>query len=193
MGKHKRTLAIALAAGLGLAASGAASAQGGMGPGMMGYGQGGMGPGMMGYGYHGMGPGMMGYGHHGMGPGMMGYGHHGMGPGMMGFGPGGMGPGMLQQLDPEQRNQMWELMEQHRAAQFARMGEMMELRQELMTALHAESPDPDEVQSLQARMGELQGEMLAEMVRMHGNMLDLLTDEQRERLRWGAGSADDAQ
>ncbi|WP_300273017.1 hypothetical protein [Halomonas sp.] len=47
MGKHKRTLAIALAAGLGLAASGAASAQGGMGPGMMGYGYHGMGPGMI--------------------------------------------------------------------------------------------------------------------------------------------------
>ncbi|ERS91155.1 hypothetical protein [Halomonas sp. PBN3] len=47
MGKHKRILAIALAAGLGLAASGAASAQGGMGPGMMGYGPGIMGPGMI--------------------------------------------------------------------------------------------------------------------------------------------------
>jgi len=177
MGKHKRILAIALAAGLGLAASGAASAQGGMGPGTMGYG------------HHGI----IGYGHHGMGPGMMGCGHHGMGPGMMGYGPGIMGPGMIQQLDPEQRRQMWELMEQHRPAQFERMGEMMELRQALMTALHAESPDPEEVQSLQARMGELQGEMMAEMVRMRGNMLDLLTDEQRERLRWGAGSADDAQ
>ncbi|MDR9438716.1 MAG: hypothetical protein RI841_04345, partial [Halomonas sp.] len=62
--KHKQFLAIVLAASMGVAASGAASAQGmqqgGMGPGMMGYGQGGMGPGMMGYGQGGMGPGMMG-------------------------------------------------------------------------------------------------------------------------------------
>jgi len=164
MAKQTRILAIALAAGLGIAASGAATAQGGMGPGMMGYGQG------------------------GMGPGMMGYGQGGMGHGMMGFGQGGMSPGMMQHLEPEQRRQMRELMQQHRSTQFERMGQMMDLRQEMMEVMHAERPDPEQVQALHGQMGELRGEMMAEMVRMRGNMLDLLTDEQRQQLRWGAGS-----
>lgn len=190
MGNYKQILAIALAAGLGIAASGAASAQGmqqgGMGPGMMGYGQAGMGPGMMGYGQGGMGPGMMGYGHHGMGPGMMGYDHYGMGPGMM-------GPGMMQQLDPEQRRQMWELMEQHRPAQFERMEKLANLRQKLMVTMSTDSPDPEQIQDLHGQMGELQGEMMAEMARMRGRMLDLLTDEQRAQLKRGATAPDSGQ
>tara|TARA_B100000700_G_scaffold130043_1_gene145687 strand:+ start:221 stop:859 length:639 start_codon:yes stop_codon:yes gene_type:complete len=210
MVKHKRILAIALAAGLGIAASGAVSAQGmpqdGMGPGLMGYGQGSMGPGMMGYGQGGMGPGMMGYGQGGMGPGMMGYGQGGMGPGMMGYGHHGMGLGMmmgggmmpctlmaegmsmLSMLDDDQRGEMLNLMQQHRPAQFERMGKMMDLRLELMGAMHADNPDLEEVRALHAQMGELRGEMMAEMVRMRGNILDLLTDEQREQLQRGGAS-----
>ena len=142
-----------------------------MGPGMMGYGQqGGMGPGMMGYGQQG-----------GMGPGMMGYGQQGgMGPGMMGYGP-------MQglELEPEQRREMRELMQQHRPTQFDRMGQMMDLRMALMEELHAEAPDPDEVQSLQRQMAELQGEMMAERVRLHNRLQDLLTDEQRQQWRQG--------
>ncbi|HSH57776.1 MAG TPA: Spy/CpxP family protein refolding chaperone [Halomonas sp.] len=222
MRKHKQVLAIAMVAGLGIAASGTVSAhggQGGMGPGMMGYGQGGMGPGMMGHGQGGMGPGMMGYGQGSMGPGMMGYGQGGMGPGMMGYGQGGMGPGygqggmgpgmmgygqggmgpgmmgygMLQDLDAEQRNELRELMQQHRPAQFERMGKMMDLRMELMAVMHAEAPDAEQIKSLHSQMGELRGEMMAEMVRMRARMFDLLSDEQRERLQQGAGSPGSAQ
>ncbi|MDX1465521.1 MAG: Spy/CpxP family protein refolding chaperone [Halomonas sp.] len=202
MVRYQRVIAIALAAGLGIAASGAASAhgtsqghpgaggmmghgqQGGMGSGMMGHGhQGGMGPSMMGHGQQGgMGPGMMGHGHQGgMGPGMMGHGHQGgMGPGMMGYGP-------MQglELEPEQRREMRELMQQHRPAQFDRMGQMMDLRMALMEELHAEAPDPDEVQSLQRQLAELQGEMMAERVRLHNRLQDLLTDEQRQQWRQG--------
>ncbi|MDT8879250.1 Spy/CpxP family protein refolding chaperone [Halomonas saccharevitans] len=187
MVRYQHVIAIALAAGLGIAASGAASAHGthqgqhGAG-GMMGYGhQGGMGPGMMGYGQQGgMGPGMMGYGHQGgMGPGMMGYGQQGgMGPGMMGY-------GMMQvlELEPDQRREMRELMQQHRPAQFDRMGQMMDLRMALMEEMHAEAPDPDEVKSLHDQMAELQGAMMADRVRLHNQMQDLLTDEQREQLK----------
>ena len=134
-----------------------------------------------------MGPGMMG--------GMMGGGGQGgMGPGMM----GGMMPcpmmaegmGMMQRLDPEQRSEMRELMQQHRPAQFDRMGKMMDLRLELMEAMHAESPDPERVKALHGQMGELQGEMMAEMVRMRGSMLDLLSDEQREQMKQGTASPD---
>ncbi|MCE9683435.1 Spy/CpxP family protein refolding chaperone [Halomonas alkalisoli] len=174
--------------------------QGGMGPGMMmGGGQGGMGPGMMmGGGQGGMGPGMMmGGGQGGMGPGMMmGGGQGGMGPGMMGggmmpcpmmgggqggMGPGMMGGGMMTMLDAEQRSEMRELMQEHRPAQFERMGRVMNLRDDLMAAMQAERPDPDDVQALHAQMAEIQGEMMAEMVRMRNAMHDLMTDEQREQ------------
>ncbi|MDR9438715.1 MAG: periplasmic heavy metal sensor, partial [Halomonas sp.] len=128
-------------------------------------------------------PGMMGYGQGGMGPGMMGYGQGGMGPGMM---MGGMGYGMMQILEPEQRSEMRELMQQHRPDQFERMGQMMDLRMALMEEMHAEAPDPEEVKALHGQMAKLQGEMMSEMVRMRNAMLDLLSDEQREQLRQGA-------
>ncbi|MFW3613798.1 Spy/CpxP family protein refolding chaperone [Billgrantia antri] len=170
---------------------------GGMGPGMMG---GGMGPGMMG---SGMGPGMMGGGmgpgmmSGGMGPGMMG---GGMGPGMMGDGMGGMmpcpmmsggGKNMLSVLDQEQRSEYRELMQEHRPAQFERMGQLMNLRDDMMTALHTERPDPEEVQTLHGRMAKLHGEMMAEMVRMRNAMHDLMTEEQREQLQQATPQAVD--
>ncbi|GHE19984.1 Spy/CpxP family protein refolding chaperone [Halomonas urumqiensis] len=190
MNVRKQTTALGMTLALALAGTGVATAQG-MGSGMMGGGgQGGMGPGMMGGGGQGgMGPGMMGGGGQGgMGPGMMmGGGQGGMGPGMM----GGMMPcpmmaegmGMMQMLDAEQRSEMRELMQGHRPAQFERMGRLMNLRDDLMTAMHGERPDPEAVQELHGRMAELHGEMMAEMVRMRNAMHDLMTDEQREQLR----------
>ncbi|MFQ3786723.1 Spy/CpxP family protein refolding chaperone [Halomonas sp. A29] len=138
----------------------------------------------------GMGPGMMGSG---MGPGMMG---SGMGPGMMG---GGMmpcpmldgGKGMMPMLEPEQRSEMRELMREHRPAQFERMGQLMNLRDDLMAAMHTERPDPEEVQALHGQMAELHGEMLAEMVRMRNAMHDLMTEEQREQMQQAAPEATD--
>jgi hypothetical protein len=153
------------------------SGQGGMGPGMMSGGQAGTGPGMM--------SGMMGGGQGGMGPGMM--------KGMMGGGMmlcpmmGGAGMGMMQEmLDPQQRDEMRDLMQEHRPAQFERMGRLMNLRDDLMEEMQGERPVPEEVQTLHARMAELHGEMMAEMVRMRNAMHDLMTDEQREQLRQAA-------
>ncbi len=165
--------------------------QGGMGSGMMGGGQGGMGSGMMGGGQGGMGSGMMGGGQGGMGPGMMGGGQGGMGPGMMGGGMMpcpmmGEGMGMMQELDPDQRSQMRELMQEHRPAQFERKGRLMNLRDDLMAEMHGERPDPEAVQAMHGRMAELHGEMMAEMVRMRNAMHDLMTDEQRQQLRQAA-------
>ncbi|MCA1768564.1 MAG: Spy/CpxP family protein refolding chaperone [Halomonas sp.] len=200
----KHTIALGLSLALGLAGTGMAAAQE-MGPGTMGggqggmmsYGQGGMGPGMMSYGQGGMGPGMMGYGQGGMGPGMMSYGQGGMGPGMMGYGQGGMGlsmmpcpmlgesMGMMSRLDADQRSQMRELMQAHRPAQFERMGQLIDLRLEMMEAMHDERPDPERVQDLHSQMAELQGETMAAMIRMRNAMHDLLSDEQRQQLRRG--------
>jgi periplasmic protein CpxP/Spy len=211
MGKHKRFLAIVLAASLGSAASGVAYAhgmqQGEMGAGMMG-GQGGMGPGTMMGGQGGMGPGMMMGGQGGMGPGMMMGGQGGMGPGMMMGGQGGMGPGMMMggqggmmpcpmtggmggmgnmagMLDEEQLTSLREIRKEHRSGHFERMGEMMDLRDEMMLLMQAQRPDPEEVKTLHGQMAELHGEMMADRVRLHNAMQDLLTDEQRERMQQG--------
>ena len=179
---RKQTLTLALAAALAASGTGIALAQG-----MMGGDQGGMGSGMM--------EGMMGGSQGGMGSGMM--------EGMMGGGQGGMGPGMMQgmmggdmmpcpmmsagmgmmsMLDDEQRSEMRELMQEHRPAQFERMGQLMNLRDDLMAEMHGERPDPDEVQSLHGQMAEMHGEMMAEMVRMRNAMHDLMSDEQRQQL-----------
>jgi len=147
-----------------------------MGGMMGGGGQGGMGPGMMG--------GMMGGGGQGgMGPGMMG---GMMGGGMMPCPMMAEGMGMMSMLEPDQRSQMRELIQEHRPAQFERKGRLMNLRDDLMAEMHGERPDPEQVQALHGRMAELHGEMMAEMVRMRNAMHDLMTDEQREQLRQAA-------
>ncbi|MEL7968166.1 periplasmic heavy metal sensor [Vreelandella neptunia] len=110
--------------------------------------------------------------------------------GMMGGGMmpcpmmGGAGMGMMQEmLELEQRDEMRKLMQQHRPAQFERMGRLMTLRDDLMAEMHGERPDPEEVQALHGQMAELHGEMMAEMVRMRNAMHDLMTDEQRQQLQ----------
>ena len=174
---RKHTLALGLALAIAASGTGVAFAQG-----MMGDQAGrGLGPGMMGGGQSGTEPGMMG----GM---MSGGGQGGMGPGMMG---GGMMPcpmmaegmGMMSMLEPDQRSQMRELMQEHRPAQFERKGRLMNLRDDLMAEMHGERPDPEAVQELHSRMAELQGEMMAEMVRMRNAMHDLMTEEQRQQLQ----------
>ncbi|XKH59654.1 Spy/CpxP family protein refolding chaperone [Halomonas sediminis] len=173
----------------------------GMQQGMMGGGQGGQGmqQGMMGGGQGGQGmqQGMMGGGQGGQGmqQGMMG-GGQGMGPGMMGGimdmpcpmmgGMDGMdsaGMGMMLQADPEQREQLRALKEEYRPAQFARMGRLMNLRDEMMAAMHQSRPDPEEVEKIHSRMAELRGEMLAEHIRHRNDMEELLSDEQRQQLQ----------
>lgn len=109
-----------------------------------------------------------------------------MGGGMMPCPMMGEGMGMMSMLDPDQRSQMRELMQEHRPAQFERKGRLMNLRDDLMAEMHGERPDPEQVQELHGRMAELHGEMMAEMVRMRNAMHDLMTDEQREQLRQAA-------
>ena len=182
---RKHTLALGLALALGASGSGIALAQSmptnqpNQGSGMTGGsgGQGGMGPDMMG--------GMMGGGQGDMGPGMMGGGM--MTCPMM----GGAGMGMMREvLDPEQHDEMRALMQEHRPAQFERMGRLMNLREDLMAEMRGERPDPEEVQALHGRMAELHGEMMAERVRLENTMNDLLTDEQRQQLQQATPESD---
>lgn len=168
---RKHTLAFGLTLALAASGTGIAFAQGMMGD------QAGQGRSMM---EGGMGSGMMGGGQGGMGPGMMG---EMMGGGMM---PcpmmGGASMGMMSMFDDDQRSEMRELMQEHRPAQFERMGRMMNLRDDLMAELHGDRPAPDEVQTLHGQMAELHGEMMAEMVRMQNAIHDLMSDEQRQQL-----------
>lgn len=182
MVKHKKIVAIALAASLGAVSSAAVAQgmnQGTQGQGSMMNGQGGMGAGMMMGGQGGMGPGMMMGGQGGMGPGMMMGGQGGMMPCPM---MGGMGP-MSGMLDEQQMSTMREMRQEHRATQLERMGEMMNLRDDMMHIMQAERPDPEEVKALHGQMASLHGDMMADKVRMHNQMQDLLTDEQREQMR----------
>ena len=108
------------------------------------------------------------------------------GMGMMGHGPG---RGMMQEmhamremLSAEQPDELRELMQEQRPAQFERMEQAKSLREELMAELQQERPDPDSVHELHGRMAEIHGEMMVERVRMRNAMYDLLTEEQREQL-----------
>lgn len=133
----------------------------------------------------------MGMAHHGwgmMGPGagMM---HHGWGmmePGagmMMGRGMGMMGPLMLRDLSPEQRTQMRTLLREMRRAQLETILETMDAREALLEALMAERPDPKVVRELHDRLSGLYGDMMQSRIETRNRIHDLLTDEQRERLR----------
>ena len=101
---------------------------------------------------------------------------------------GGMGAmsGMSGMLDEQQMSTMREMRQEHRSAQLERMGEMMNLRDDMMQLMQAERPDPEEVKGLHGQMANLHGDMMADKVRMRNQMQDLLTDEQREQMREGA-------
>lgn len=182
-----------------LAVSGAAIGHGNSGAdshkgGMMGMQENGQSSGMMMGGHHGT---MMTGEQGGMGPGMMGGGQGRMGPGMMGGGMmscpmmGGAGMGAMHAiLEPEQREEMRDLMHEHRPAHFEKMGRMMNLRDDLMAEMQQSRPDPEAVKERHARMAELHGEMMAEMVRMRNAMQDLMTDEQRQELQQGTSKRD---
>lgn len=163
-----QTLAIGLTMVVGLSMSGMAVAQG-MGASSMPSQMGGN-PGMMSGGMSGM-SGMSGMDHGSMMSNMMPY------PMMKG------GMEMMPMLDGDQHNQMRELMHEHRPAQFERLGHLMNIRDDLMAEMRNERPDPEQVQSLHAQMAEIHGTMMADMVRMHNALDDLLSDEQRQQLQ----------
>lgn len=169
MVKHKKIVAIALAVSLG-AASSTLFAQS-MHPGAQGHGSMMNGQGSMGFGM------MMGS-QGGMGPGMMMGGQSGMMPCSIMSGMGSMS-GML---DEQQMSSMREMRQENRSAQLDRMGEMMSLHDDMMQLMQAERPDPEKVKELHGQMATLHGDMLADKVRLHNKIQDLLTEEQREQM-----------
>lgn len=68
-------------------------------------------------------------------------------------------------------------------AHVEKMFEIMDARDEMADALAAGQPDPQAVRELHGRMAKLQGELLQSRIEARNRMLELLTDDQRERLR----------
>jgi len=174
---HKAALGLALLVGAGVV--GIAGAQGMQG--MMGGGQGAQGMQGGGMGMMQDCP-MMGDESGGM-QGMMGGMMPGGGMGMSGKGMhGGMGMMGDLELDEDQQAQLRERRSEHRHEQFARMAEMMDLREEMHALMGSERPDPDAVRELHGRMADLHGDMMADQIRLRNDMQDMLTDEQREQM-----------
>lgn len=169
MVKHKKIVAIVLAVSLGAASNSLFAHgmhQGAQGHGSMVNGQGGMGFDIMMEGQGGMGPGMMRGNQSGMMPCSI----------MSGM---GMMSGML---DEQQMSTMREMRQENRSAQLDRMGEMMNLHDDMMQLMQAERPDPEKIKELHGKMATLHGDMLTDRVRLHNKIQDLLTEEQREQM-----------
>jgi periplasmic protein CpxP/Spy len=86
------------------------------------------------------------------------------------------------ELTAEQRAQVRELRQSHRRQHFERMARAINLRDDLQALMQEETPDPNAVQRLHARMAEIHGEMLADNVRLRNSVREVLTVEQRQAL-----------
>ncbi len=126
------------------------------------------------------------------GPGMMGPGMGMMGPGMgmMGPGMGMMGPGMHMhglleylELTDEQREEVRSIQREVRREHMEAMLDIMDLREDMWAAFREERPDPENMRQMHEEMSQKKGDMLVSFIEMRNSIYDLLTDEQRERVR----------
>ncbi len=128
-----------------------------------------------------MGPGM-GYG---MGPGMMGY----MMGSMHGYAMGtGMGLGAVLELSDEQREQIRKIHQELRQRHWDVMGEIMDKQNEIGDLYAQETPDPGQVGQAYSELTDLGRQMIEAEVRARNRVREVLTEEQRQRLRrWHSG------
>lgn len=136
--------------------------------------------------HRGMGPGMMGgCMPGGMGSGMMGgYSHgYGMGPGMMG--PGMMGYGAFQglNLSGDQKSRIAKIRKATRTKHLALMDEMMDAQDKLQELYDAEKQDSAAINKQYKVIEDLRRQMVDSSVETHNQISDILTKEQREKLR----------
>lgn len=134
----------------------------------------------------------------GMGPGMM-MGGHGIGPSMMMGGGYGMGPGMMMggyslygalKLDDKQQEKIQKIQEELVQKQWALMQAM---HNEMMTAhknqYSTNNIDVESIMKTQTSISGLHLKMLRNRLEAQKNIQNVLTEEQRERLReisrWG--------
>lgn len=101
------------------------------------------------------------------------------GHGMM----GGMGPMMMLDLDDSQRDAIRQMQRDMQKQNWERMGEMMELRNQLQDVMQADKPDPSAAGKIYDKMSKLRQEMFQARLQARNKMMDQLTSEQREKLR----------
>ena len=122
--------------------------------------------------------------------GFPGMGMMGPGMGMMGPGMGMMGPdmhmhGLLDylQLTDEQREEVRAIQREVRREHMEAMLDVMDLREDMWAAFREQRPDPENMRQMHEAMSEKKGDMLVSFIEMRNSIHDLLTDEQRERVR----------
>lgn len=123
----------------------------------------------------------------GMGPGMMGRGM--MGPGMMGPGMGMMDQPDLD-LSDEQRSQIDKIRAEARKKQLSLARQLRSEQRKLQALYDADKPDREAIRAQRKKVQELQLQMMQNRMTAHNDIEDVLTDEQREQLRyhwWGHG------
>ncbi len=112
------------------------------------------------------------------------------GMGMMGPGMGMMGPdmhmhGLLDYLEltDEQREEVRSIQRKVRREHMEAMLDVMDLREDMWAAFREQRPDPENMRQMHEAMSEKKGDMLVSFIEMRNSIYDLLTDEQRERVR----------
>lgn len=123
--------------------------------------------------------------HRGMGPGMMG--GQGMGPGMM----GGHDPAALERLglNDEQRVKVRDIQRDMQRKHHALMGSMRDLRWQAEDNARSATFDEAAARKNYDAMAALRKQLFEARLDAHKRMEAVLTKEQREQLRKGAGPA----
>lgn len=132
---------------------------------------GGYGPGMMDDGY---GPGMMGGYHRGM--------RDGNGYGMM-RGGGCYGIEKTLNLTPDQQNKISKIREDKRKYHWDIMGKMREENYKLRDLYNADKPDTKAISTQYKKIQALQYQMMESGLTSHNKMQDLLSKEQKDKLK----------
>lgn len=108
----------------------------------------------------------------------------GMMGGMYGMGMmGGMGPMMMLDLDDKQRQEMRQIQRKVQEKNWERMGEMMELRNQMQDLMLSDNPDPTATGKIYDKMANLRKQMFMERLQARNTMMNKLTEEQREQLQ----------
>jgi periplasmic protein CpxP/Spy len=104
-----------------------------------------------------------------------------------GFGPGpGMGPfeglRMLRELDlsDEQRQQVKDVLD--KARETGTQSQLMQARKALQDAVESSTIDEDNIRNLADQVGVAEGNAAVERAHIHQQILQILTDEQRQEL-----------
>lgn len=112
---------------------------------------------------------------------------HGMmgGMGMMdGHGMmGGMGPVMMLDLNDSQRDAIRQMQRDMQKQNWERMGEMMELRNQLQDVLQAENPDPAAAGKIYDKMAKQRKQMFMDRLETRNKVMGKLNKKQREQLQ----------